>query len=360
MNEERAKFKIKVPALIGYILLFAVLCLLFFFNHRRVLVILIVTMIFGLYPSWLLTRPGFVLPKFLLTMGSQTQNLGESNSFITRITSNTLYPFTRIEVRYVMYHSLEPEKKHRFIDYFSVFNASKEFSYETTFDYCGIYYLVAEEIRVYDTLGLTYMLLTGLDAHAIVLPERPDMTANEEKLSLNKEEENFSDPTKGFDVSEIKELREYRDGDKLSQVHWKLSTKSQELIVKEYQRQAGTCVVISCDASYTGLSDINDYYAFLYGFGCAMLKEEIYFELVFFNRELGTLERRNITNTYDFEQGIVAMYYNIQPVSLPELEEYYRENFGRSRLFVLSKDEPDPVMYRRIESYKVFGIYAEI
>lgn len=43
----------------------------------------------------------------------------------------------------------------------------------------------------------------------------------------------FSTYKKGDDPSEIFDIREYADGDKIQRIHWKLSSKTGDLMVKE-------------------------------------------------------------------------------------------------------------------------------
>ena len=57
------------------------------------------------------------------------------------------------------------------------------------------------------------------------------------------EAEEYSDRESGDDPSEVYQIREFRDGDSIHDVHWKLTAKSDELRVKEYGRPLG-CVVL--------------------------------------------------------------------------------------------------------------------
>ena len=354
------KFRIKIYKLVIYILLLALLIFLFWFNHRRVLLIFIAAQLMTLIPTIFLIRGSIDTPEFSIRMLKDEQPIGERNGCVTRLSSNSIYPFSRIEMKYVVYHSFEENNKHSFRDYFSFLKGVKEYTYNFSFDYCGIYHIIAEEIRVYDMLGIVYILLPPVEAHAAVMPNQHEVRVSDEKLALKPLEEDFTDPTKGFDVSEIKELREYRDGDKLSQVHWKLSTKSEDLIVKEYERQAGTCIVISCTGDFKTLTEINEYFELLNSFGRALIKEQYYFELVYLDKEEQSLVRISINNTYDFDLTIHNMYYKLLPVSAEELVEYYSENFGRSKLFLLSKHEPGEGNYRVVESFRNFALYSEI
>ena len=354
------KFRIKIHKLIVYILVLALLVFLFWFNHRRVLLIFIAAQLMTLIPTIFLIKGSIRTPEFSIRMLKDEQPIGERNGCVTRLASDSIYPFARIEMKYVVYHSFEEKNRHSFKDYFSFLRGVKEYTYNFSFDYCGIYHIIAEEIRVYDMLGIVYIFLPPVEAHAAVMPKEHEVPVSDERLALNRQEENFNDPTKGYDVSEIKELREYRDGDKLSQVHWKLSTKSEDLIVKEYERQAGTCIVISLTGDFSSLPEINEYYELLNSFGRSLLKEQYYFELVYLDREEQALVRRNIDNSYDFDLAIHNTYYNMLPVSADELVKYYSENFGRSKLFLLSKTEPSEGRYRVVESFKSFCLYSEI
>lgn len=55
--------------------------------------------------------------------------------------------------------------------------------------------------------------------------------------------EEYSDRESGDDPSEIYQIREYREGDSLHDIHWKLSAKTDEMLVKEHGRPLG-CVVL--------------------------------------------------------------------------------------------------------------------
>ena len=58
-----------------------------------------------------------------------------------------------------------------------------------------------------------------------------------------------SQPGGGF--SEIHDLREYRPGDSLHEIHWKLSAKTDKLIVREAEEPDLGLVVLSFDFSGT-------------------------------------------------------------------------------------------------------------
>ena len=59
--------------------------------------------------------------------------------------------------------------------------------------------------------------------------------------------EEYSDRESGDDPSEIYQIREYREKDSLHDIHWKLSAKADELLVKEHGRPLGCVVLVWLD-----------------------------------------------------------------------------------------------------------------
>ena len=52
------------------------------------------------------------------------------------------------------------------------------------------------------------------------------------------------------DKSRISSLREFREGDSVKAIHWKLSAKLDELIIKEFDNSADTNVIVFVDNYY--------------------------------------------------------------------------------------------------------------
>ncbi len=52
---------------------------------------------------------------------------------------------------------------------------------------------------------------------------------------------------RGSDNTESSDIRSYEQGDSLKSIHWKLSSKSQDLLVREYSKNNGNSVYVFCD-----------------------------------------------------------------------------------------------------------------
>ena len=64
----------------------------------------------------------------------------------------------------------------------------------------------------------------------------------------------------GVDRSELSDIRAYRIGDHMKTIHWPLSSKTQELVVKEFAMNSGKTVYIFADlAAHYDTEDITKY-----------------------------------------------------------------------------------------------------
>ena len=114
----------------------------------------------------------------------------------------------------------------------------------------GSYEYELVKVRIYDLTGLFYVhkkikrfadiqVLPELDAVAVQVSERVRRYFGEA--------ENYDDFQPGTDVSQIFDVREYRPGDRLQRIHWKLSAKSDGLLVREDSQPLACAVVFLLD-----------------------------------------------------------------------------------------------------------------
>lgn len=98
-------------------------------------------------------------------------------------------------------------------------------------EHCGCYRISAERCRICDYLGLFSFPVTRKDTKTILIRPRPVPVCLPEDslravLPLWK-------PKFGGGYAENHELRLYRPGDNLNQVHWKLTAKTGKLMLRE-------------------------------------------------------------------------------------------------------------------------------
>ncbi len=119
---------------------------------------------------------------------------------------------------------------------------------------CGERVVRIQELLCYDLLGL-FSRRKSMEGEFVctVYPYDVQLYVS---LQKNREREQPGDiydgKKSGSDVSEVFGLREYREGDPLQSIHWKLSGKMNQLIVREFGRPVNyhTLVLLSPAFSY--------------------------------------------------------------------------------------------------------------
>lgn len=114
--------------------------------------------------------------------------------------------------------------------------------------YCaGGYEYRLRRVRVYDWTGWFYLSKRlNRSATTQLLPkihELPLQLSGAVRGFLG-EAEVYDDLRGGTDTSEVFQIREYTPGDRLQNIHWKLSAKSDELMVREHSLPKGCPIVL--------------------------------------------------------------------------------------------------------------------
>lgn len=104
-------------------------------------------------------------------------------------------------------------------------------------DNCGNIAITVHKVRIYDYLSI-FAWTIGRDfetQNILVLPSLREMYLGKDRWynETSLDSDRFSLYKKGDDPSEIFDIRSFMDGDKIQRIHWKLSSKTGSLMVKE-------------------------------------------------------------------------------------------------------------------------------
>ena len=118
-------------------------------------------------------------------------------------------------------------------------NAKEQKQFELTIvpQYCGVVNVKISKVKICDYFRIYTM--SRKDFGEIRLPVWPKKIELEEKereilCQRIEDSEQFSKDKAGDDPSEIFDIRAYREGDRLQRIHWKLSSKKDQILVKEF------------------------------------------------------------------------------------------------------------------------------
>lgn len=166
-------------------------------------------------------------------------------------------------------------------------------------------------VRVYDYLKLFSLKKKKKGEILIaVLPIYYELTDTFMDYSsrMQVESDYFSSVKKGDDPSEVFAIREYREGDRPQRIHWKLSIKENQLMIKDFSEPMNCSVVIFADLDIpkeeellTGVDSILECAISLsYTF---IQKGQIHY-LVWYDRTMGTCRRVRIVEEKDLFEAM--------------------------------------------------------
>lgn len=195
-------------------------------------------------------------------------------------------------------------------------------------DSCGVLELRCLKARVWDCLGLfSLRCKTPLPACILVEPVPVDPGELNIPEGQGVPVERASAGKRG--AGEDYDLREYRPGDPLRLVHWKLSTKWDELIVREPLEIAAPLPLLTFD-HFGPLERANRALDRLTGLSRAMLAVQRPHQIAWLDPEDASLRRHTIACERDLQQCLTDILSTPCPPQGPAVEER-SEPFGTGR-----------------------------
>ncbi len=121
-------------------------------------------------------------------------------------------------------------------------------------DHCGMLEISVGYVYIYDYLGV--LRFAAAKPQQLSIAVRPEPRAPKILPQLGSRASNRWRPRRGGGFSENHELRLYRPGDNLQQIHWKLSAKTGSLILREPMEPEQSHLVLRLEL--TGDADMLD------------------------------------------------------------------------------------------------------
>lgn len=111
-------------------------------------------------------------------------------------------------------------------------------------DGIGLHVVTAMSITIDDIMGFVSVYTSAPRCRYTVLPMRSPVSPETVTEYAAGESEATESTRKGNDFSEVTDIREYRSGDATRDIHWKITARVGELMVKQRSAMSGTEVVL--------------------------------------------------------------------------------------------------------------------
>ncbi|MDE6500530.1 MAG: DUF58 domain-containing protein [Ruminococcus sp.] len=340
-------------------LLLIVICVFFYilymWNFSLVLMIIFLVLPVVMFVTTLITKLS-IKTEFAV----QSKATPKNKSFPVQlcVTNKSIFPVGKAEAH---------------IEYYNIFNNQiNEFellfplqalnSHRVTFQlsskYCGILKIRSAYISIYDPLRI-FRFKTGknITAEIAVMPEIHEVNGAISFTDRESEESSvFSENNAGDDPSEVFDLREYAVGDKINRIHWKLSSKKDELIVKEYSMPVDVpCMIflnLKCyeDSEYT-LPVFDTLVETLMSVSQFLIENERIHKVVYYNASMREFCETDITSPEVLAETVRNMIFSVNDNLYCEPpEKYFQINPNISlSSFTFITSAPDTSVLHYIE-----------
>lgn len=177
-------------------------------------------------------------------------------------------------------------------------------------DNLGTYHFTSEDFQMRDLFGIVrFHVAVDTEGRFHCFPNEEKEDEPDISMYLNGLTEIDESSRKGHDFAEVSDIREYRPGDRLRDIHWKLSVKSDELIVKERISMAGSEMVIVMEFldSYEGTERIITTADML---GNSFFKQKVPVRLLLWNQKKQYFEEYHLIDRSEWTSAWCNIFNN--------------------------------------------------
>lgn len=167
---------------------------------------------------------------------------------------------------------------------------------------CGIVNMTVTRICMTDFFGLIDFKKEINATQSLTIFPLPTKFHQPPKIS---EEENASKKTSSQEFSHV---REYIPGDRLNRIHWKLTARQNNLMVKEYLPLADTQPILFIELYNDQDCCVNQTLDLAYSCALSLLKEAQFPILCWFDCRMGRVLSKTLSNTEELEECFLELF----------------------------------------------------
>ena len=173
----------------------------------------------------------------------------------------------------------------------------------------GQVYLTVSETAVTDFFRLVGFSVEGATKKSIlVYPQSLNVTVNQvDTLELTGDSDTYSETTPGQDVSETFDVREYLPGDNIRSIHWKLSSKLDNEVVRTFGQQLNYSVVVLVELASDKPAFLEANVTYAANLSEKFLLEGVPHTLAWYDRGLQEYCSYNIAREEEYEAALTRL-----------------------------------------------------
>lgn len=204
----------------------------------------------------------------------------------------------------------------------------------------GCYEFCLKKIRVYDLTGFFYVTRRIDQCVSVdVLPEicYVPVQLTDAVRNFFGDADRYDEFRPGYDPSELFDVREFQRGDRVQNIHWKLSAKADTWMVKEHSMPKACAVTILMDFGGTKAgTDRTDYLKLVAGLSFSLMDQKCAHYVAWYSREEAGILRSRVEDEESFYLFLYRfLKVDVQIQQRVDVLQAYKEKYRYERLVYL-------------------------
>lgn len=206
--------------------------------------------------------------------------------------------------------------------FLSAYHKRQSFPIPLSFTHIGMGTIQVREVVLYDLLGLFHIRKAiSPQKRIMILPPRGEendiQIYNAQISSTGQEEEEGVLIPNSAGNRDLFTVRPYQRGDALPRIHWKLSAKQEEWMVREFGDERHPFTAVYYESGRT-LAECEQIYTRLYALSCELLKQGIAHEVVNTDRPQEGLTIQTMSALHDFMECLLDRFWQFHSLTQPQ------------------------------------------
>lgn len=276
-----------------------------------------------------------------ITMAEQNQPVDIG----IRVKNKSHFPTGKVKCLISIHNSFAKVKKKEWIAISSAYSGSYRYNFPIVIQEAGCQEIELLKVRFYSMLGLfSFTRHQKSFGNVVVMPEVHPMAIRitEPVRNFLGDADVYDDIRPGHDPSEVFEVREYRPKDRIQKIHWKLSAKMDDLMVKENSLPVACAVVLMLEPK--AISD--GYFEVVASLSYALMDEKCAHYIAWYSKEKKEVIRIRVDDEESFYLFLNCYLLDGTIIEDINIRESYRDKY-RSEYYLY-----DLLINQDLEIYK--------
>ena len=207
-------------------------------------------------------------------------------NFIAELNNESVFPAAVVRGLLVVQNGLTGTSVRRKIRASVAGKASRTIRFRVEDAEVGKLFATVSDLRTQDLFGLVSYPVSHIAAAELLVPP-PDVPAEVlmmEAKETTGESIRYSENEKGNDVSELYDVREYLPGDDVRAIHWKLSAKQEEPILREFSMPLNYSVILLVELAEASADALQSCVAYASALSKGLLEAGVLHTMMWYDR----------------------------------------------------------------------------